>query len=123
MNGSISSSSPSFSFSSSHFLRFIRLIVDMKIGKSLYDEEGSKIVQKIMDKAKQRNVTIHFPVDYVTGDKFDKNATVGKANDENGIADDQMGLDIGPESIKVTQREKNKYLQTRRRRLVLISFF
>ena len=39
----------------------------MQIGKSLFDEAGSKIVKEIMEKAKEKNVTIHLPVDFVTG--------------------------------------------------------
>jgi len=79
---------------------FKKVLSNVKIGKSLFDEEGAKIVQKIVDKAKTKNVKIHFPVDYVTGDKFDKNATVGEANDESGIPDGHLGLDIGPKSRK-----------------------
>ena len=29
-----------------------------------------------MDKAKEKNVKVHFPVDFVTADKFDENANV-----------------------------------------------
>ena len=34
----------------------------MSIGTSLYDEEGAKIVPKLMEKAKAKNVKLHFPV-------------------------------------------------------------
>jgi phosphoglycerate kinase len=54
-----------------------------------------------MEKAQKNKVKIHFPVDYVTADKFDKNATVGHATDKEGIPDGWMGLDCGPESIKI----------------------
>lgn len=47
-----------------------------QIGSSLYDPEGAKIVQKLLEKAKANNVQIHLPVDFVTGDKFDENAQV-----------------------------------------------
>ena len=59
-----------------------------QIGKSLYDEEGSHIVQKLMDKAKEKGVQIHLPVDFVTGDKFAEDATVGQATLESGIPAD-----------------------------------
>lgn len=62
----------------------------MQIGKSLFDEEGSKIVQKVMDKAKEKNVQIHLPVDVVTGSKFAEDATVGSATVESGITGDAM---------------------------------
>ena len=43
---------------------------------SLFDEEGAKIVNKLMEKAQQKKVKMHFPVDFVTADKFDENANV-----------------------------------------------
>ena len=58
---------------------FLKVINEMKIGNSLYDEEGAKIVQKLMDKAKANNVQIHLPSDFVTGDKFGEDAAVGTA--------------------------------------------
>ena len=51
----------------------------------MFDEEGSKIVQKLMDKAKAKNVTMTLPVDFITGDKFDEKATVGQATVKEGI--------------------------------------
>jgi len=80
---------------------FKKVLNNMKIGKSLFDQEGAKTVEKIIEKAKEKKVKIHFPVDYVTGDKFDKNAKVGTATDATGIPDDWMGLDVGPESMKI----------------------
>ena len=62
----------------------------MQIGKSLFDQEGSKIVQKLMDKAKSKNVTITLPLDFVTGDKFDEKATVGQATVKEGIKGNNM---------------------------------
>ena len=62
----------------------------LQIGKSLFDAEGSKIVQKVMDKAKEKNVQIHLPVDVVTGSKFAEDATVGAATVESGITGDAM---------------------------------
>ncbi|XP_069129161.1 probable phosphoglycerate kinase [Argopecten irradians] len=79
---------------------FLKVLKNMQIGGSLYDEEGSKIIQKLMDKAKDKGVQIHLPVDFVTGDKFAEDAAVGAATVESGIPDGHMGLDIGPESSK-----------------------
>jgi phosphoglycerate kinase len=42
----------------------------------LFDEPGSKKVESLVEKAKKNNVTLVFPVDYVTADKFDKDAKV-----------------------------------------------
>jgi phosphoglycerate kinase len=72
-----------------------------RIGKSLFDEEGSKKVQELVDKAKKNNVELVFPVDYVTADKFDKDAQTGTATDEQGIPDGWLGLDVCVASLVV----------------------
>lgn len=77
---------------------FLKVLNNMEIGGSLYDEEGSKIVQKLVDKAKKNNVQLHLPVDFVTGDKFAEDAAVGAATVEGGVPTGHMGLDIGPKS-------------------------
>lgn len=79
---------------------FLKQLNGMKIGTSLFDEEGSKIVQSLMDKAKSKNVKIHLPVDFVTGEKFEKDTKVGAAKVSEGIPEGQMGMDVGPETIK-----------------------
>jgi len=38
------------------------------------------------------------PVDFITADKFDENATTGLSTVEEGIPDKWMGLDCGPKS-------------------------
>ena len=43
---------------------FLKVIKDMPIGSSLYDEEGAKIVPEIMEKAKAKGVEITLPVDF-----------------------------------------------------------
>jgi phosphoglycerate kinase len=77
---------------------FLKVLHNMQIGNSLFDEEGSKIVQKLMEKAKAKGVTIHLPVDFVTGDKFGEDANAGTATIESGIPAGSLGLDIGPKS-------------------------
>jgi phosphoglycerate kinase len=62
----------------------------------LYDEEGAKIVGKLMEKAKAKGVQIHLPKDFRTADKFAEDAEVGSATVESGIPDGWMGLDVGP---------------------------
>jgi len=78
---------------------FLKVLNNMEIGKSLFDEAGSKNIKTIMDKAKQKNVKIHLPVDFVMAKSPDE-STTGETTVEKGIANDQMGLDIGPETIK-----------------------
>ena len=61
-----------------------------QIGKSLFDGEGAKIVEKILEKAKANNVQIHLPTDFVTADKFAEDASAGTATVESGIPDDSL---------------------------------
>ena len=39
----------------------------------------------LVEKAKTNNVTLHFPVDFVTADKFAEDAATGEATVESGI--------------------------------------
>jgi len=79
---------------------FEKVLHDTPIGSSLFDKEGAKTVTDIIDKAKKNNVTIHFPVDWVIADKFDKNANKKIVIRKEGIPEGWMGLDIGPETRK-----------------------
>jgi phosphoglycerate kinase len=80
---------------------FKKVCFGMKIGNSLFDEAGAKIVDGLLEKAKAKGVALHFPSDYVTGDKFAADATVGAATDASGIPDGLEGFDCGPESRKL----------------------
>jgi phosphoglycerate kinase len=78
---------------------FLKEKDNMKIGKSLFDTEGSKAIQKILEKAKSKNVEIHLPIDFIVATD-PKSKETKEATKENGIEDGYMGLDIGKESIK-----------------------
>lgn len=80
---------------------FKKTLENVKIGTSLFDENGSKTVGNLVEKAKKNNVKIVLPVDYITADKFDKDAQTGYAEDKDGIPDGWMGLDCGEKSIKL----------------------
>ena len=80
---------------------FKKTLENVKIGNSLFDADGAKIVGDLVEKAKKNNVKIVLPVDYITGDKFDKDAKTGQATDQEGIPDGWMGLDCGPKSIEL----------------------
>lgn len=80
---------------------FLKASNGMNIGNSLFDAEGAKIIQNILDKATKNNVQIHLPVDFIIGDKFDENAKSSCATVEKGIPDGWLGLDIGQESVQL----------------------
>ena len=77
---------------------FLSVLDGMKIGNSLFDQKGSELVVKLMEKAKAKGVQIYLPVDFTTADKFDANATTGYATKADGIPDGWMGLDCGPKT-------------------------
>src|SRR5579871_5017060 len=86
---------------------FKKTLENVKIGNSLFDEAGSKTVKDLVEKAKRNNVKIVLPIDYITADKFDKDAQTGYATDEDGIPDNWMGLDCGEKSINLYKEAIN----------------
>ena len=80
---------------------FKKVLDGMEIGESLFDSEGAKIVGELMEKAKEKGVKIHLPVDFVCGEKFDADAQSKIVDDKEGIPKGWMGLDIGPKSRKL----------------------
>ena len=78
---------------------FNKVLNNMKIGNSLFDEKGATIVASLMEKAKAKGVKIHLPVDFVAGDKFAADASAKSCTEEEGIPEGWMGLDVGPKSV------------------------
>jgi len=87
---------------------FKKVLDNMEIGNSLFDEAGSKKVQELVEKAKSKNVSITLPVDYVTADKFAADANTGYAEDKDGIKAGWMGLDCGEKSIELFKKTINE---------------
>jgi len=84
---------------------FLKVLNDMPIGSSLYDEEGAKIVPEIMKLAKAKGVKITLPVDFTISSKFGEDGTIGTATLAEGVPDGMMGLDCGAETIKLNAAE------------------
>jgi len=80
---------------------FLSVIKNMKIGNSIFDEEGAKIINDIMKKADEKGVNIHFPVDFLSSEKREDNAMTKIFDVDSGIPDGFAGYDIGPESIEI----------------------
>ena len=66
---------------------FLKKIHGISLGSSLFDEEGYKTVDDILNKAKAKGVKLHFPVDFVCGDKFDPNCIMKVCDIKTGIPD------------------------------------
>ena len=81
---------------------FLKVLDNMPIGTSLYDEEGAKIVPEIMTLAKEKGVEITLPVDYKCSSKFGEDGEIKDATKAGGgVPEGMMGLDCGPESVKL----------------------
>merc|ERR1719162_2240107 len=80
---------------------FLKVINKMDIGGSLFDEEGSKIVEEIMVKAKEKGVEIILPVDFVCSSKFGEDGEIQNSTLAAGVPAGFMALDCGPETIKL----------------------
>ena len=71
-----------------------------KVGNSLCENDRLQTALDILEKAKQKNVSIHLPETSVIADKFAADAnTKDCPSDE--IPDGWMGLDIGPKAVGV----------------------
>ena len=78
---------------------FKKVLENMEIGNSIFDEEGAKIVHEIMEAARQKNVQIHLPIDSVCGDRFGEGCNVQTF--EGSIPQGWIGMDIGPRSAEM----------------------
>ncbi|MEA5536129.1 phosphoglycerate kinase [Crocosphaera sp. XPORK-15E] len=72
----------------------------LSVGKSLVEEDKLELAKSLEAKAKEKGVQFLLPTDVVLADNFAKDANSKIASIEN-IEDGWMGLDIGPDSIKV----------------------
>ncbi len=77
------------------------------IGNSLLEEDLIDSAKEIMKKAKEKNVTLLLPVDIVGAPEFDNESPRGVYSIDS-IPDNIIGLDIGPESIKLFAEEIKK---------------
>ena len=70
-----------------------------KVGNSLCEPDYCNHALELIDKAKQKNVTLHFPVDVVAGNIFSNDAKQ-KIFDVMEISDGWEAMDAGPKTIK-----------------------
>lgn len=71
-----------------------------KIGSSLCEDDRLQTALDILEKAKQKNVSIHLPEDSVIADKFAADANT-EVRPSDAIPDGWMGLDIGPKACGI----------------------
>jgi phosphoglycerate kinase len=74
----------------------------LNVGKSLVEDDKLDLARALEAKAKERGVQLLLPTDVVVADSFSPDAN-SQIVDINNIPDGWMGLDIGPDSLKVFQ--------------------
>ncbi|MER2127152.1 phosphoglycerate kinase [Solibacillus sp. FSL H8-0523] len=67
------------------------------IGKSLLEEDKIELAKSFIEKAKEKGVQLHMPVDAVVANEFSKDAETQVVAID-AIPSDWMGLDIGPKT-------------------------
>lgn len=80
------------------FLKFL----GKNIGKSMVENEFLGVVDETMKLSEEKGVKILLPVDHVCSDVFDGEPKYVNSVD---IPDDLMGLDIGPATIELFEKE------------------
>ena len=71
-----------------------------KIGKSLCEDDRMPLALELIEKAKSKGVNLYLPADSVVADNFANDANTN-VSENNQIADNYMGLDIGPVASKL----------------------
>jgi phosphoglycerate kinase len=72
----------------------------LSVGKSLVEEDKLELAKNLAAKAQEKGVEFLLPTDVVVADDFKPDANSQTVSIDN-IPDGWMGLDIGPDSIKV----------------------
>ncbi|MBU5591341.1 phosphoglycerate kinase [Clostridium sp. MSJ-4] len=75
-----------------------------EIGTSLLEADKVDYAKEMIEKAKTKGVKLLLPLDFVMADRFAAEATPVVTEDQN-IAKDYMGLDIGPKTAKLFSDE------------------
>jgi phosphoglycerate kinase len=74
----------------------------LSVGGSLVEEDKLELAKTLEAKAKEKGVDLLLPTDVVVADKFAPDANAQTVSVD-AIPDGWMGLDIGPDSVKVFQ--------------------
>ncbi len=74
-----------------------------KIGNSICEDDKLDLALEILEKAKEKNVQVHLPVDVVAADAFKNDANI-KVTDVAEIPDGWQGLDAGPKSLEIFKK-------------------
>ncbi|HBY70099.1 MAG TPA: phosphoglycerate kinase [Flavobacteriaceae bacterium] len=68
-----------------------------KVGASLVEEDKQDLALEILEKAKEKGVSVHLPTDAIIADSFSEMASTDVSMIDN-IPEGWMGLDVGPKT-------------------------
>lgn len=71
---------------------------NVAVGKSLVETEKLNYAREMIERMKARNKTLLLPVDHIVADSI--TATAGQTTTGVAIADDKLGVDIGPKTLE-----------------------
>jgi phosphoglycerate kinase len=74
-----------------------------EVGKSLVEDDYLDLAKEILEKAELNNVKIHLPIDSLCSKEFSNDTEINNRK-INAIPNDEMGLDIGPDSIDLFEK-------------------
>lgn len=77
----------------------------LQAGKSLVEEDKLDLAKELSQEAARKNVRMLLPVDHVIAQKMDTSSHTQIVRADQGIPADQMGLDIGPQTIAAFSKE------------------
>lgn len=76
-----------------------------RVGRSLVEEDKLELAKELLAEAQRRNVRLLLPLDHVIAEKMDAAAATQTVSTDEGIPDDRIGLDIGPETAAAFSKE------------------
>ena len=79
----------------------------MNIGKSIIDEKMITTASRVIKKARENRVKLVLPIDFVVADSIDKPSKIEIVSSDS-VPSNMMGLDIGPETIKLFSKVLSK---------------
>src|SRR5579862_4418873 len=69
------------------------------VGKSLVEEDKIELAKALLQEAHSKHVRLLLPTDNIVAEKIDASASTQTVKTTQGIPANQMGLDIGPETV------------------------
>ncbi len=75
----------------------------LPVGRSLLEPEGVPVARAILDRCKERGVSLVLPSDFLVAPSLEK-ASLAKAVAMNAIPMDQAAFDIGPKTLEMFAR-------------------